>query len=104
MLPGNLCISTQDFKFHLERAFKNSRKFEVWKTIDWNAIVKLSDIFQIYIQKDLDMLFESKAFTDMKVDPKLVDKVAEVNFLIYFHLIFKTSIFEVRNSARCKWR
>lgn len=78
---GNLCISTQDFKFHVGRS-ENFREMELWKTIDWNALIKVSDISHIYgIHENCDITEELGYLGKSKLGCKQIDKEAETEIM-----------------------
>jgi hypothetical protein len=78
---GKLCLITQGFKFHLERS-GNFKELELWKTIDWNALVKVSDISHVYgIHEKCDAAEQYKYLSKSKLGFKQIDKEAEVTYM-----------------------
>ena len=96
-----MCFSTQDFKFHLGRS-EYFREMELWKTIDWNALIKVSDISHIYgIHENCDITEEFGYLGKSKLGCKQIDKEAEVTYVFYIenfiNLNVKTEIMPVVN-------
>jgi hypothetical protein len=80
---GKLCLITQGFKFHLERS-GNFKELELWKTIDWNALVKVSDISHVYgIHEKCNVAEQDKYVRKSKLSWKEIDKEAEVTYVLY---------------------
>lgn len=78
---GKLCLITQGFKFHLERS-GNFKELELWKTIDWNALVKVSDISHVYgIHEKCDAAEQYKYLSKSKLGFKQIDKEAETEIM-----------------------
>jgi len=61
---------------------ENFREMELWKTIDWNALIKVSDISHIYgIHENCDITEEFGYLGKSKVGCKQIDKEAETEIM-----------------------
>ena len=61
---------------------ENFREMELWKTIDWNALVKVSDISHVYgIHEKCDAAEQYKYLSKSKLGFKQIDKEAEVTYV-----------------------
>jgi hypothetical protein len=80
---GKLCLSKQGSEFYLVRC-ENFREMELWKTIDWNALVKVSDISHVYgIHEKCNVAEQDKYVRKSKLSWKEIDKEAEVTYVLY---------------------
>ena len=60
---------------------------ELWKTIDWNALIKVSDISHIYgIHENCDITEEFGYLGKSKLGCKQIDKEAEVTYVFYIDM------------------
>jgi hypothetical protein len=58
-------------------------KVELWKTIDWNALVKMSDVFQVFsAQRNFHATLFIEALTESKLNLRQINKEAEVIYII----------------------
>jgi hypothetical protein len=78
---GKLCLSKQGSEFYLVRC-ENFREMELWKTIDWNALVKVSDISHVYgIHEKCNVAEQDKYVRKSKLSWKEIDKEAETEIM-----------------------
>lgn len=88
---GQLCICSQGSNFYLKSS-EMYFKVELWKTIDWNALVKMSDVFQVFsAQRNFHATLFIEALTESKLNLRQINKEAESEILPIINLHTSTA-------------